>query len=84
MVQIIFWLLSFVLIIFIGLLGFRSFVGNTASGKHQTYDNRLAGRSLLKLLDKETLNKFAVYGGALTLLLLTVLLVVGILFFGAH
>ena len=80
-----FWFLSFALIFFMGLLGFRSFVGNSSSGKHQAYDSNLAGGNpILQFFDKETLNKFIVYGGALTLLLLNTLLVIGVLLFGAH
>jgi hypothetical protein len=68
-----------------GLLGFRSFVGNPSSGKHQTYDSNLSeSNPILQLFDKDTLNKFVVYGGALTLLLLNTLLVIGVLLFGAH
>ncbi len=85
MVQILFWFLSFALILFMGLLGFRSFVGNASSGKHQTYNSNFSGGNpILQLFDKDTLNKFVVYGGALTLLLLNTLLVIGVLLFGAH
>jgi len=83
--QLFFWFLSFALIFFMGLLGFRSFIGNPASGKHQTYESStVGGNPILQFFDKDTLNKFVVYGGALTLLLLNTLLIIGVLLFGAH
>ena len=85
MVQIFFWLLSFTVIFFMGLLGFRSFVGNASAGKHTIYASNVNLKNLLmQLTQRDALNKLVVYGGALTLLLLNLLLVLGIIFFPSH
>ncbi len=85
MIQIFFWLLSFALIFCMGFLGFRSFVGNASSGKHNIYAGNANLKNLLmQFTQRDVLNKLIVYGGALTLLLLNLLLVLGIIFFPSH
>ncbi|PZC41028.1 MAG: hypothetical protein DK305_000018 [Chloroflexi bacterium] len=85
MTQLVFWLLSFVLIFLMGFMGFRSFIGNANAGKHTIYTHLENRENIMKkLLQDDFLNKIVVFSGALTLLLLNTLLVLALLFFPSH